>query len=114
MENHSITLTPQLFYVDASDFSLQEDSSFYALTPKSATLVKYYGGSLICEQVILDPLNPQQVQKLICTFNDDSETRTKVKSYIIWAPMVTLLRNYFVGLNVIYKGKFATKSIKQE
>ena len=84
--NHTVTLTPQLFYIDSSDFSLQEDSNFYGLTPKSATGLKYHGGSLICQQVILDPQNPKQVQKLICTLDDNPDTRPKVKSYITWVP----------------------------
>ena len=82
--SHTVTLTPQLFYIDSSDFSLEEDSNFYGLTPHSPTGLKYHGGSLSCQQVIFDD-DKKVVTKLICTL-DDSESRPKVKSYITWVP----------------------------
>ncbi len=83
---HTVTLTLQLFYIDSSDFSLQEESnSFYGLTPHTPTGLKCHGGSLSCEQIMLDCNDETKVEKLICAL-DYSESRPMVKSYITWVP----------------------------
>jgi glutaminyl-tRNA synthetase len=81
---HTVTLTQEI-YVDATDFRLEDDPKYYGLAPNKAVGIKYHGGNLVCDEVIMDPERPSEVKALKCHV-DSSPERVKPKSYISWVP----------------------------
>lgn len=79
--SHTVTLT-DVIYIDASDFRLEKSSSYYGLTPNQAVGVKFYGGNLVCDQVVQDN---GKVTELKCHLESRGEA-AKPKSYITWVP----------------------------
>jgi len=84
MGAHMVTLTSTL-YIDSSDFRLKDSPTYYGLAPNKAVGLKYYGGNLVCDEVILSPGDPNKVNKLKCRL-DKSEGRKKPKTWITWVP----------------------------
>ena len=88
--SHPVTLTSTL-YIDASDFRLHDETEYYGLAPNKAVGLKYYGGNLICDEVLFqedDNTNKNKnktIRELVCRL-DNSETRTKPKTWISWVP----------------------------
>jgi glutaminyl-tRNA synthetase len=78
---HSITLTPT-FYIDSSDFRLEDSKEFYGLAPNKAVGIKYHGGNIICDEVKKEG---GKVKELVCRL-DNSEDRPKPKTWISWVP----------------------------
>ena len=83
--SHTITLTETMF-IDSSDFKMEDDSNFYRLTPGQPVGLKFQGGNLVCDEVIMDGDN---VKELKCRL-DCSEGRPKPKSHITWVPSDSL------------------------
>jgi len=79
---HKVTLT-QTIYLDSSDFRLQDSSTYYGLAPNKAVGLKYYGGNLICDEVVKGA--GDTIKSLKCHV-DKSEGRPKPKTYISWVP----------------------------
>jgi len=94
MGYHTVEMTSTL-YIDSTDFRLVDESDYYGLAPNKAVGLKYYGGNLICDEVVfVDDTNnddkekkkkKQQIKELICHL-DNSDTRTKPKTWISWVP----------------------------
>jgi len=82
--SHTVEMT-SIIYIDASDFRLQDEKSYYGLAPNKAVGLKYHGGNLICDEVVLDPSSPTQISELRCRL-DTSPDRKKPKSYLTWVP----------------------------
>eukprot|EP00551_Chaetoceros_affinis_P011103 CAMPEP_0203666094 /NCGR_PEP_ID=MMETSP0090-20130426/3197_1 /ASSEMBLY_ACC=CAM_ASM_001088 /TAXON_ID=426623 /ORGANISM="Chaetoceros affinis, Strain CCMP159" /LENGTH=713 /DNA_ID=CAMNT_0050529879 /DNA_START=21 /DNA_END=2162 /DNA_ORIENTATION=+ len=80
--SHTITLT-KVIYIDASDFRLEDNSTYYGLAPNKAVGLKYYGGNLICNKVIKN--NNNGIAEIQCTLQSRDEG-TKPQSYITWVP----------------------------
>ena len=76
--SHKVKLT-SVIYLDSSDFRLQDSSAYYGLAPNKAVGLKYYGGNLICDQVLEDG-------KVLKCHIDHSEGRPKPKTFISWVP----------------------------
>ena len=79
---HTITLT-ETFYIDSTDFRLQDSPTYYGLAPNKEVGLKYHGGNIICDQVI--QADDGKVISLQCRI-DMSDCRTKPKTYISWVP----------------------------
>jgi glutaminyl-tRNA synthetase len=82
--SHTIKLTKTL-YIDASDFRLEDHKDYFGLAPNKAVGLKFYGGNLICHEVVMDPKDKSKVKMLKCRA-DKSEGRPKPKTYITWVP----------------------------
>lgn len=87
MGSHTVTLT-EVIYIDSSDFRLEDSPQYYGLAPNKpmGVGVKYHGGSLVCEEVIMDG---DKVKELKCLLNT-SEDRVKPKTHISWVPSDSL------------------------
>jgi glutaminyl-tRNA synthetase len=81
MGEHLVTLTSP-FFIDASDFRLEDSADYYGLAPNKAVGLKYHGGNLICEKHFE---SNGSVVKLECRL-DTSEDRPKPKTHISWVP----------------------------
>jgi len=79
--SHTVTLT-EIIYIDSEDFRVEEDPNFYRLTPGKPVGIKYQGGNLVCDEVILDG---PKIKELRCRV-DVSEERVKPKAHITWVP----------------------------
>jgi len=79
--SHEVTFTKKI-YIDKSDFRMVDSSQYYGLAPKKEVGLKYHGGNLFCEEVVM---NGKQISSLKCKVNI-SEDRKKPKSYITWVP----------------------------
>ena len=79
--SHTITLT-DVIYIDASDFRLEDSSSYYGLAPNKAVGLKYYGGNLVCDDVVQEN---GKIVELKCNLQSREEAK-KPKSYITWVP----------------------------
>ena len=78
---HTVSLT-DVIYIDSEDFRLQDDPSYFRLSPNQPVGLKYQGGNLICDDIIKDGNN---IKQLMCRL-DSSEGRPKPKSHITWVP----------------------------
>ncbi len=81
MGEHSITLTSP-FYIDASDFRLEDSEDYYGLAPNKAVGLKYHGGNLICDS---HQVKDGKVVTLVCRL-DVTPDRPKPKTHISWVP----------------------------
>ncbi|KAL7562356.1 hypothetical protein ACA910_016418 [Epithemia clementina (nom. ined.)] len=90
---HSVTLTSTI-YLDSSDFRLEDDPDYFGLAPNKAVGLKYHGGNLVCDKVVMMDANgngnggssdSKRIQLLECHL-DVSESRPKPKSYLSWVP----------------------------
>lgn len=81
--SHTVTLTSTI-YIDATDFRLEDSPQYYGLAPNKPMGVglKYYGGSLICDEVIQ---KGDKIQELKCHLTS-SPDRIKPKTFISWVP----------------------------
>ncbi|KAL3805058.1 hypothetical protein HJC23_003286 [Cyclotella cryptica] len=79
--SHTVTLT-QTIYIDSEDFRLEDDSSYFRLSPNQPVGLKYHGGNLICDDIVKDG---DKIKELTCHL-DSSEGRPKPKSHITWVP----------------------------
>jgi glutaminyl-tRNA synthetase len=83
--HHSITLT-SVIYIDATDFRLEDSEQYYGLAPNKAVGLKYFGGNIVCDEVVsVDG----SIKELKCHI-DNSEGRPKPKTYISWVPADSL------------------------
>lgn len=82
--SHTVTLTPT-FYIDATDFRMEDSPTYYGLAPQKAVGLKYHGGNLVCDEVIMDPSDKTKILELKCHL-DSTEDRPKPKSFISWVP----------------------------
>jgi len=93
MGSHTIEMTSTL-YIDASDFRLVDEKDYYGLAPNKAVGLKYYGGNLICDEVIFeegtDGKDKSQIKELKCRL-DNAESRVKPKTWISWVPAETAI-----------------------
>lgn len=87
---HSVTLRSQI-YIDSSDFRLEDSPSYYGLAPNKPQGVglKYHGGTLVCDEVIMDDADKKKVKELKCHL-DNSPDRPKPKTFISWVPSDSL------------------------
>jgi len=79
--SHTVTLT-DVIYIDSTDFRFEDQPMYYGLAPKKAVGIKYHGGNLFCDEVVLVG---NQVKELLCTL-DTSVGRKKPRSFITWVP----------------------------
>ena len=79
---HTVTLTSKVF-IDSSDFRLEDDADYFGLAPNKAVGLKYHGGNLVCDKVVMK--NDKTIDFLECHL-DVSESRAKPKSYLSWVP----------------------------
>ena len=79
--SHSVTLT-ETIYIDSEDFRLEDDPSYFRLSPNQPVGLKYHGGNLVCDDIVRDGGN---VKVLKCHL-DTTEGRPKPKSHISWVP----------------------------
>lgn len=86
MGEHSITLTSP-FFIDASDFRLQDNEDYYGLAPNKAVGLKYHGGNLICDS---HQIKDGKVVALTCRL-DITPDRPKPKTHISWVPSNALM-----------------------
>jgi len=93
MGSHTVELTSTL-YIDASDFRLVDEKDYYGLAPNKAVGLKYYGGNLICDEVIFQDgsngKDKSQIKELRCRL-DNAEDRVKPKTWISWVPAGTAI-----------------------
>ena len=93
MGSHTIEVTSTL-YIDASDFRLVDDKDYYGLAPNKAVGLKYYGGNLICDEVVFqegaDGKDKSQIKELKCRL-DNTEGRVKPKTWISFVPAETAI-----------------------
>eukprot|EP00529_Nitzschia_sp_RCC80_P015674 CAMPEP_0113508728 /NCGR_PEP_ID=MMETSP0014_2-20120614/37179_1 /TAXON_ID=2857 /ORGANISM="Nitzschia sp." /LENGTH=701 /DNA_ID=CAMNT_0000404475 /DNA_START=10 /DNA_END=2115 /DNA_ORIENTATION=+ /assembly_acc=CAM_ASM_000159 len=85
MGTHTVDMASTL-YIDSSDFRMKDDPDYYGLAPSKAVGLKYFGGNLICDEVI--EAKDGQMMELKCRL-DKSENRPKPKTYITWVPKPT-------------------------
>ncbi|KAL7465538.1 hypothetical protein ACHAXS_005859 [Conticribra weissflogii] len=78
---HSVTMTETIF-IDSEDFRLEDDPNYFRLAPNKPVGLKYYGGNLICDEVVKDG---EKIKELKCHV-DNSADRPKPKSHITWVP----------------------------
>ena len=78
---HDVSLT-QVIYIDSEDFRLEDDPSYFRLSPNQPVGLKYHGGNLICDGIVKDG---DKIKQLTCHL-DSSEGRPKPKSHITWVP----------------------------
>jgi glutaminyl-tRNA synthetase len=81
---HTVRLT-KMIYIDSSDFRLEDHADYYGLSPNQSVGLKYYGGALICEEVIYHDKDRTKIKLLRCTV-DKKKGRKKPKSFITWIP----------------------------
>jgi glutaminyl-tRNA synthetase len=81
--SHTITVTSTI-YIDASDFRTVDSDEYYGLAPGKAVGLKYYGGNLVCDKVVMTG-SGDGIQELHCHL-DNSATRPKPKTFISWLP----------------------------
>jgi glutaminyl-tRNA synthetase len=81
--SHTITMTSTI-YIDASDFRTVDSDEYYGLAPGKAVGLKYQGGNLVCDKVVMTS-NGDGIQELQCHL-DNSASRPKPKTYISWLP----------------------------
>jgi glutaminyl-tRNA synthetase len=79
--SHTVSLT-QTIYIDSEDFRLEDDPSYFRLSPNQPVGLKYHGGNLICDNIVKDG---DSIKELTCHL-DSSEARPKPKSHITWVP----------------------------
>lgn len=93
MGSHTIEIA-QTLYIDSSDFRLVDESGYYGLAPNKAVGLKYYGGNLVCDEVVFkegaDGKEKSQIKELKCRL-DKSEGRAKPKTWISWVPAETAI-----------------------
>jgi len=98
MGSHAIEVT-QTLYIDATDFRLVDDAGYYGLAPNKAVGLKYYGGNLICDEVVFEEGDAgagagdnkkQTIKELKCRL-DNTEGRSKPKTWISWVPAETAI-----------------------
>lgn len=91
--SHTIEMTSTL-YIDASDFRLVDEKGYYGLAPNKAVGLKYYGGNLICDEVVFQEgsngKDKSQIKELKCRL-DNTESRVKPKTWISWVPADTAI-----------------------
>jgi len=83
MGSHTVTLT-DMVYIDSSDFRMKDDSTYYGLAPNKAVGLKYFGGNLVCDEVVATNADGNATE-LKCRL-DSSDDRQKPKSWITWVP----------------------------
>jgi len=74
--SHGVEMT-DVIYLDASDFRLVDDTSYYGLAPNKAVGLRYHGGKLFCEEVVTT------------TNSDCSTTIVELKCRFVWIPPKT-------------------------
>ena len=93
MGSHTIEMGSTL-YIDASDFRLVDEKDYYGLAPNKAVGLKYYGGNLICDEVVYqegaDGKDKSHIKELKCRL-DNTESRVKPKTWISWVPAETAI-----------------------
>lgn len=89
MGSHNIEMTSSL-YIDSSDFRLVDEKDYYGLAPNKAVGLKYYGGNLICDEVVFEDGSDSKVKELKCRL-DNAESREKPKTWISWVPAETAI-----------------------
>jgi len=82
MGSHTVEMK-KVFYIDASDFRMVDDKSYYGLAPNKAVGLKYHGGNLFCDEVVTT--NDDAIVELKCHL-DTTPDRKKPKSHITWVP----------------------------
>lgn len=80
--SHEVSLT-EVIYIDSEDFRLEDDPTYFRLSPNQPVGLKYHGGNLICEEIVKN--DDGSIQQLTCRL-DTSEGRPKPKSHITWVP----------------------------
>ena len=83
--SHTIAMTSNVIYIDASDFRFQDSKEYYGLAPHKAVGLKYHGGNLVCDEVVYTNDKDKTIQELHCHI-DLAEDRPKPKTYISWVP----------------------------
>lgn len=81
--SHTVTLT-DVIYIDSADFRMQDNDMYYGLAPNKAVGLKYFGGNLVCDEVISTNAEGKATE-LKCHL-DTSDDRPKPKSWITWVP----------------------------
>uniref|UniRef100_A0A7S0T9F5 glutamine--tRNA ligase n=1 Tax=Pseudo-nitzschia delicatissima TaxID=44447 RepID=A0A7S0T9F5_9STRA len=89
MGSHNIEVTSSL-YIDSSDFRLVDQKDYYGLAPNKAVGLKYYGGNLICDEVVFEEGSDSKVKELKCRL-DNAESREKPKTWISWVSAETAI-----------------------
>merc|ERR1740130_1833418 len=84
MGSHEIEMTSTI-YIDSTDFRLVDDIDYYGLAPNKAVGLKYYGGNLICDEIVYEDDDRKVIKELNCRL-DNSLTRIKPKTWISWVP----------------------------
>lgn len=79
--SHTITFT-EVIYIDSSDFRMVDSKEYYGLAPNKAVGVKYHGGNLVCNEVVMEG---DSIKELKCTL-DSSPDRPKPQTYLSWVP----------------------------
>jgi len=84
--SHVVEMT-NVIYLDASDFRLVDEASYYGLAPNKAVGLKYHGGNLFCEDVVTTTGSDgsTKIVELKCRL-DTTDTRPKPKSHLTWVP----------------------------
>eukprot|EP00814_Leptocylindrus_danicus_P009909 CAMPEP_0116008050 /NCGR_PEP_ID=MMETSP0321-20121206/2643_1 /TAXON_ID=163516 /ORGANISM="Leptocylindrus danicus var. danicus, Strain B650" /LENGTH=712 /DNA_ID=CAMNT_0003476821 /DNA_START=165 /DNA_END=2304 /DNA_ORIENTATION=- len=83
---HMLKFTPKCFYVDLSDFGMDNDGgNFYGLTPDQHVGLKYVGANLHVSKLIHDKSSPEKLVEIEAKL-DLSEGKPKPKSHISWCP----------------------------
>jgi tRNA synthetases class I (E and Q), anti-codon binding domain len=82
--SHTVTLT-ETIYIDSTDFRTEDSPEYYGLSVGKAVGLKYQGGNLVCDDVLLDSMDPAKIKELRCHL-DTSDGRVKPKTYISWVP----------------------------
>lgn len=83
MGSHTVAMT-KILYIDSSDFRMKDHSTYYGLAPNKAVGLKYFGGNLVCDEVVSKNAEGKATE-LKCHL-DSSEDRKKPKSWITWVP----------------------------
>jgi glutaminyl-tRNA synthetase len=81
---HTVKLTKTI-YIDSSDFRLVDHADYYGLSQTQTVGLKYYGGTLTCEEVVYHDREQTKIKLLRCTV-DKKTGRKKPKSFITWIP----------------------------
>jgi glutaminyl-tRNA synthetase len=82
---HTVTLT-DVIYLDSTDFRMEDSKDYFGLAPNKAVGLKYYGGNLVCDEVI--EKNGKIVE--LKGHLDNSPDRVKPKTYLSWVPSNSL------------------------
>ncbi|GAX13898.1 glutaminyl-tRNA synthetase [Fistulifera solaris] len=78
---HTVMLT-EVIYLDSTDFRIEDSKDYFGLAPNKAVGLKYYGGNLVCDEVI--EKNGKIVE--LKGHLDNSPDRVKPKTYLSWVP----------------------------